>query len=1372
MLRSVSLIYWTITLLKTFLLPLGKVGVRTTFDKSILLEAWSHFVFARMSARTLVLPYNMRFSTLPRARVAIHIGILSTELSEAKSRADALSSELEGSTKSRLLEVADEVERLKADLVSKDEDLNLKIEALKEKDEEIARVNELLEDERCLKDDLKEHAFDGIAERDQALADVQSAKGEVEKLQDRVSGLEAEVTNVSMEKDEEAKRVASLTNSLEQVHADIHVLKEEKSGLLEQIEELKQIKLLSDRENQQKVEQEILQQSSTSSELDAKIQELNSKILSTEQNNAMLVGEKEALEAQVVSLSSEMQSQAISFRQHTDAEITSLQSQVNDLTELIKSHEEERTENTAATTLLESRIQDLNEEKKKLQESCDKLQKDKTDIDTSTLIKERDENKKKADQFKEKAAKLLAKCKQQQKEIDESQKVHESLSNELSKAKEDLESIKSLISEKEAELESERLMAVEISNLQVTTQSRNNALTEQVKAHEEKKTEHEAATALLESRIQDLNEQARNQKKSAADMATANDKLIAENRALQESYNKLLNDKPGDETTLIKERDESKKKADQFKEKATKLLAKCKQQQKEIEEGKKLQESISNDLSKAKEDLESFEKAVGEKETELGSARERVAELERQMDEKDSKVVRLEGEVEKWQTESMEKAEVLEKAERKMEELRDAAPREDVAEEATEALIRVKGLEDSNAKLKTERSELYDAQVQLKEEISQLRQDKSRLTKFLDDTRRELGAVKQANIVSQMMESHLLKSVSADVETDSVKVEVGSIHGSTVAVSVASGGDGAWDNDSQFEGPEDGSRTPNPEPDAAAASPAADFGGFGDDDNDGWGDGWREADADAVGERPPKEEPKAEPTKDLEKDEDGWGDWGDPDEAKQPQEEKESAEGEGWGGWGDDDADNQPAVAVDPPAVKTEAPGEPEGDWGGWGEDDEPEEEKKDPEKEKKDPERPKSQEDAWGGWGDDENEVPAVKVKEENASAAESQPVSPRLQQPDSLVSSTGQKMEDDGWGDDGWAGFDQEQLGENLRLTTSTDNNDNEDGLKQVAPSGGSAEELAKVEAGGKRPPSGKSASARSTVSPQEFNWQGKLLEKESYIESLESDLEVVKAKLKSLEDTLESNEMAREEVQINSRSMEGAVEKLTSEVEAKTRVIAEMEEQLAAVKDDHSEAKDKLEVSNDMIEDYKKRMESLSNEQKSLQLELTESYNELVSLRPLKDSDSQLKTLNEAVSTLKEEKRELESENAKAREELYSSENSLKSIQGQIETLENERSDLGERLSKVTARRDSLDTNLEAAQMALDEKTREMEELRVRNEELEVTFTGLQNRNEELSADLAEKEAEADNLEAQIVDLKDMLKDAQGAYSIEKMLPCKTS
>ena len=46
--------------------------------------------------------------------------------------------------------------------------------------------------------------------------------------------------------------------------------------------------------------------------------------------------------------------------------------------------------------------------------------------------------------------------------------------------------------------------------------------------------------------------------------------------------------------------------------------------------------------------------------------------------------------------------------------------------------------------------------------------------RFLDETRRELGAVKQANIVSQMMESHLLKSV-ASCDAESVKVSAVSI---------------------------------------------------------------------------------------------------------------------------------------------------------------------------------------------------------------------------------------------------------------------------------------------------------------------------------------------------------------------------------------------------------------------------------------------------------------------------------------------------------------------------------------------------------------------------------------------------------------------
>ena len=46
--------------------------------------------------------------------------------------------------------------------------------------------------------------------------------------------------------------------------------------------------------------------------------------------------------------------------------------------------------------------------------------------------------------------------------------------------------------------------------------------------------------------------------------------------------------------------------------------------------------------------------------------------------------------------------------------------------------------------------------------------------------------------------------------------------------------------------------------------------------------------------------------------------------------------------------------------------------------------------------------------------------------------------------------------------------------------------------------------------------------------------------------------------------------------------------------------------------------------MIEDYKKRVESLSKEQRSLQLKLAESYNELVSLRPLKEENERMRSI----------------------------------------------------------------------------------------------------------------------------------------------------
>ena len=97
----------------------------------------------------------------PRARSAdINIGISFTELCEAKSRAEALSAELEevNSMKPKFLGVTAEVARLEEALASMEKDLCEKGDALREKDEEISQVNQLLEGERQSGRQLKEEA--------------------------------------------------------------------------------------------------------------------------------------------------------------------------------------------------------------------------------------------------------------------------------------------------------------------------------------------------------------------------------------------------------------------------------------------------------------------------------------------------------------------------------------------------------------------------------------------------------------------------------------------------------------------------------------------------------------------------------------------------------------------------------------------------------------------------------------------------------------------------------------------------------------------------------------------------------------------------------------------------------------------------------------------------------------------------------------------------------------------------------------------------------------------------------------------------------------------------------------------------------------
>ena len=144
---------------------------------------------------------------------------------------------------------------------------------------EVAALQKSLEEYTEAHDVVTQQVEELRTERDQALADLQSSKGEVVQLQDRQSGLEAEVANIYKDKDEEAKRVSSLKESREQLQAQfkeleaqtaqavkygqdkedeaVRLLKEKKS-LLEQIEEMeqKQNNLLSDGENQLKEELE------------------------------------------------------------------------------------------------------------------------------------------------------------------------------------------------------------------------------------------------------------------------------------------------------------------------------------------------------------------------------------------------------------------------------------------------------------------------------------------------------------------------------------------------------------------------------------------------------------------------------------------------------------------------------------------------------------------------------------------------------------------------------------------------------------------------------------------------------------------------------------------------------------------------------------------------------------------------------------------------------------------------------------------------------------------------------------------------------------------------------------------------------------
>ena len=58
----------------------------------------------------------------------------------------------------------------------------------------------------------------------------------------------------------------------------------------------------------------------------------------------------------------------------------------------------------------------------------------------------------------------------------------------------------------------------------------------------------------------------------------------------------------------------------------------------------------------------------------------------------------------------------------------------------------------------------------LKEELGELKRERSKLASQLEEVRKELGSVRQNNIIQQMLGSQLLKQAeSENVETESVQ---------------------------------------------------------------------------------------------------------------------------------------------------------------------------------------------------------------------------------------------------------------------------------------------------------------------------------------------------------------------------------------------------------------------------------------------------------------------------------------------------------------------------------------------------------------------------------------------------------------------------
>ena len=117
--------------------------------------------------------------------------------------------------------------------------------------------------------------------------------------------------------------------------------------------------------------------------------------------------------------------------------------------------------------------------------------------------------------------------------------------------------------------------------------------------------------------------------------------------------------------------------------------------------------------------------------------------------------------------------------------------------------------------------------------------------------------------------------------------------------------------------------------------------------------------------------------------------------------------------------------------------------------------------------------------------------------------------------------------------------------------------------------------------------------------------MIEKESYIEFLESSLEHLKERFSTLEESFASNEEAKDEADKKVIKLSDELKERDSKLNMLSQETEEQESVLASTQLSATTCMERLDISTEMIEDYKKRIDQLSNEQQSLQLELMSSY-----------------------------------------------------------------------------------------------------------------------------------------------------------------------